>query len=160
MLNLAPILAPFLVENLSKSCKVDTLKIAISHKTSLKKWPPRPPKQPPGRVFKKCMKIDTILSDFGIQKCIQNWWFFISFFVEIAILAQTSLKNRHPRSSLHFCNFTVFFFEIELSPTRELHFLKLQFPGKLTFPLINFVQILGLIYLLIWWKNFIFFYFY
>ena len=63
----------------------------------------------------------------GSKKWTQNRWFFTSFFVEIAILAETSLKNRPPRSSLDFCNFTVFFFEIELSPTRELHFLKLQF---------------------------------
>ena len=71
MLNLAPILAPFLDQNLSKSCKAGTLKIAISHETSLKKWPPRPPKQPPGKVFKKCMKIDAILSHLGVQKV--NW---------------------------------------------------------------------------------------
>ena len=43
MVNLGPILGPFLMQNLTKSYKFGTLKIAISHKTSLKNWPPQPP---------------------------------------------------------------------------------------------------------------------
>ena len=75
------------------------------------------------------------------KKGTNNFCCLLSFVLEIAIFAQASFKNRPPLSSPYFCNLNVFVVRIEISPARELHFLKLQFSEKLTFFLLRFVRI-------------------